>query len=355
LIRVALGLCLLLALLTVSVSSAAGERRLVLTTAGNHAEARALALVARDLMGRLGVELEVATAEAVDPAAVINRPSDFSPALARAWVDLTPGDHAMLYIVDGPWERVLIRRVPRDAGHLEVAREELGHILETAVEAMLSGARIGLERSALEARPPSPPPRPRPVPPPPPEPPAPAPPPSPPAPPVELRVGVYEQATLLADAAPVTGALGVSASIETPTAARWGAWLTFDYRWPVRTHSLPLGVRIQGFEVRALGRATVLRSYPWKVDVAFGPGIDLMDAKAVANRPGNVTLTPEGTDASFVLRAAVGVRWRSLGLWLVGDADLTGRTYPFRLNGQDVDALAPYRVRPGLLLEASFR
>ena len=49
-----------------------------------------------------------------------------------------------MYLADGRWERVLVRRVPAPREFDEVEREQLAHIVESSVDALLSGATIGL-------------------------------------------------------------------------------------------------------------------------------------------------------------------------------------------------------------------
>jgi len=332
----------------------ARERGVRLVVAGEAREAEALELLVRDLLARHGATVDARSADAVDPVVVIERPAHFEPALARVWIDLRPDDHAMVFLVDGAWERVLVRRVPRDPAHGEVCREDIGHILETAIEAMLAGAKIGVERAVL-APPPRPVVRPRPrrrarvV--------------SPPPPPRRsdvFRVGLASETMLFSSEVPVTEAVGVTASLEAPLGAgarapRAGGWLTIAYRFPLRTTALPLGVRLQGLELRLLGRAAWPLGRALRVEVALGPGLDLVDVTPIANRP-DASLTAPSTEASFSIRGAVGARlWNVLGILVAADADLGRHDYTFVEGGQRFVALSPFAVRPALLLEAEFR
>jgi hypothetical protein len=332
----------------------ARPRNVLLVTAGDDAEARALSLVARDLLRRLDVGLEDRRAPAIDPRAIVERPATFPPALARAWIDLAPDDHATLYLVDEAWERVLVRRVARDPAHLEVAREELGHILETAVEAMLAGARLGVERQTLApkldtraddaptedvakpartlkatARPTIH-----------------------DAPPVRLHAGVFEQIVAFSSEVPVVHALGISAALESDGPLHPAAWLGLGYRWPTWAHGRSIGVKLQAVELRLLGRLSLWSRGPWRIDAALGPGVDLTFVSPVAERAG-VALTRPSTDASFMVRGALSARWSALSLSFVMDVDTTLRDYAFDQDGRPVVVLAPFRARPGLVLEAS--
>lgn len=320
--------------------------RVLLTMAGDPAESRALALVVRDLLDRLDMHLETASEDAIDPKTIVSRPEGFEPIFARAWVDMSADDHALLYIADQAWERVLIRRVRRTVGHIEVSREELGHIIETAIEALLEGGRIGVARSTLQ--PTQPPPKPI------------VEHPTVPPPPARrasllVGVGVYEQASvLLSNEVLATNAFGVSGSVESTAAGRFGAWLTLDYRLPTQTRSQALGVELQGFEGRLVARAAAWSSRSWSVDFGFGPGLDVMYVTTVINRSGAVKLAPPTIDASFLIRSLVGVRWKStLGLYLISDFDVTGRSYVFDLDGRSEVALDVTRARVAFLIEVA--
>ena len=56
---------------------------------------------------------------------------------------------AVVYLVDGSWDRVLVRTVPLDEGLDEVARQELAEILAAGVEGILAGAAPGRPREEV--------------------------------------------------------------------------------------------------------------------------------------------------------------------------------------------------------------
>lgn len=343
----------LLAILARGRTALAADRDVTVVVAGATEEANALGLVVRDLLTLLGAHVEVSSAAAIDSSAVLEKPPTFAPALARVWVDLQKGDHAIIYLVDGTWERALVRRVVRDPAHLEVCREEIGHILETAIEAMLAGGKIGVERTTLV--PPTP---------------TPTPPPPPPHPMTkprahevprvvssspELRVGVATEAGVFADDE-LTQALGIWASLETSRNAplRAGGWLTVAYRFPLRATALPVGVELQGLEARLVARLDSRVAAHVLLEVGAGVGVDVMDAAPIATHAG-ASLAPRSADTSFVVRAISGVRfWNVLGVFVAADVDLTRHDFTFTENGKRVVALAPYTVRPALVLEAAF-
>jgi len=119
-------------------------------------DAAALDEVVHELLDRLHVLTCTRRAASVEPAEILERPESPPPAIARVWIART-SEGVRLYLVDSGWDRVLVRHVEQTGPLDEVAREELAHIVQSAVEALLSGATIGVARPEL-ARP-----RPRPV------------------------------------------------------------------------------------------------------------------------------------------------------------------------------------------------
>ncbi|MEM7587553.1 MAG: hypothetical protein AAF560_29465, partial [Acidobacteriota bacterium] len=104
-----------------------------------------LVTVLDELLSRQSVTLQHRSTAQIDLGAVLA--GDTSEHLARIWIDTTGATETRLYIVDRTAERVLVRSVGTSAGNLdEVTRETVGHIIEAAVEALLSGATIGVPR-----------------------------------------------------------------------------------------------------------------------------------------------------------------------------------------------------------------
>jgi hypothetical protein len=340
-----------LALLAGARTASAVDRDVTVVVAGPTEEANALKLVVRDLLVRLGASVDVSSADAVDSSVVLDKPLTFAPALARVWIDLRRDDRATIYLVDGTWDRVLIRRVERDPAHVEVCREEIGHILETAIEAMLAGGKIGVERTVLapppivpRASPPPPRERPREM--------------APRAPSSSTPVfhaGLTSETGAFANDV-FTQAFGVWASLETarnaPACA--GGWLTLAYRFPVRETALPVGVELQGLEARLVARLASRVGAHVRLETGAGVGVDVMDASPIATRAG-AALAPASADTSFIVRVIAGVRlWDVLGVFVSADVDATRHDFTFTENGSRVVALSPYAVRPAIVLEASF-
>jgi hypothetical protein len=130
--------------------STSGPPRVVdLTVAAASDDADAVERVIEELLAGLDVATRARRVPAVDPREVVTPPAEPVPALARVWLQIDLPD-AMLYLADAPWERVLVRRVPIGALD-EAAREQLAQIVHTAVEALLGGATIGLDRAEARA------------------------------------------------------------------------------------------------------------------------------------------------------------------------------------------------------------
>jgi hypothetical protein len=313
-------------------------------------DADALVLVVRDLLARQSVDVKDSRATTIDARAIVDRPATFSPALARVWID-SSGEHATLWIADEAWDRILVRRVKRDPAHAEVAREEIGHIIETAIEAMLAGARIGLERAQLLPETPVEKPiekpmvsKPRAE-------PKPEPEPEPHAV-VRLRASFFERMIVFSSAVPIAHATGLGIGVESTNGLHPAGWLTASYRWPSWAHSELAGVKVQAIEARVLGRLTFFSRNDWRIDAALGAGPDITLVSPIAERS-FVLLTRPSNDVSIIIQAVLTARWRALALSATVEVDTLLRDYPFIENGAQVSVLAPFRVRPGLMIEAT--
>jgi hypothetical protein len=107
----------------------------------------------RELLTRLQVTVHFANAGSVDEHHILSPHPDEPPAVARVWIDLRAADHVTLYLAGMKEDRVLVRRVPLVDHIDEVAKEEIAHIVEATVDALLWGGRIGVATD--EPRPPN--------------------------------------------------------------------------------------------------------------------------------------------------------------------------------------------------------
>ena len=297
--------------------------------------------------------------EQVDPREVVDPPPSPPPALARVWVELDE-TQATLYLADAPWERVLVRRVPMEAGLGEASREQLAQIIHTAVEALLAGARIGLSRAEareeLVDEPEPPPPEPPPE-----EPPAPPPPP-PPRPGLRLStdIGLGWSLQLWADGPKVRHAplVHVHVAVGEATVRPYAA-VGADLRWSQRTEAQLVDIELSGADVR----------FEAGVDADLAPGL-------TGSVGGGVTLDvasvrPQGREASpavaggesdvltTMLSLRAGLRYRLLPHWWMGggvvvDLDLIDTRYVVLEGGRERVVLDPWSIRPAPWLAAGY-
>jgi hypothetical protein len=325
--------------------------------AAQAADSEAIAQVARELLGRLSVQVRAAQVRKIDLAAIATAPVAPPPGatggdapLARVWIDwMTPG-RATLYLLDARRDRLLVRQVERPAGGEELAREELGHILETACEGLLAGSEVGVPRAGVvpllvppAPRPPvavtSPPPAPEPA---------------------RWQLAVLYEAATLAPQARLTHGPMLSLLASTRAAGpRLGLWGTAQLRLPVRADDETVGVSLQTGALRLLAAYEHPLSERAAVRVGVGGGADVVRATPEAPMPDRAVLESPRTMAFPVGRAALGLQLqlsRYVGLVgaLAADVDVTGQRYVFRRASGEAAVLTPWLVRPAAALGLAF-
>jgi len=271
-------------------------------------------------------------------------------------VDLRRPDVGILYLVDARRERLLVRQVERPVGGEELAREQIGHILETSCEGLLAGETIGvasadvmpLLRAATGTFP---------------------------SPAIaaptsetttapaawEWSVGAHWGVAALSSEAVLTQGPALSASVVTRPRAgllRFGATLSGQLRLPVeadaRTDNGSEGLRLRAWAVR--GIATIGRPLGRRVSgrLGVGGGIDVMRAEPRA--AADVALLAPARSVRIPIAAGTGaieyswVRGVRLGAALTVDVDLSGTEFAFSTASGNRAVLRPWPVRPGLLL-----
>lgn len=322
------------------------RKTVLLVVAASARETAELAQVTTELLGRLAVSVHVRQVRHIDLREITRPTLARATYLARAFIDLRARGPAVLWFVDEARDRVLMRELDRVPGEEELSREELGHILETSTEGLLSGAEIGVPRAEviplLEAPGKQQPtlskaPRARPW-----------------------------QGTLLYEIAGLSSSVVVTQGLEAGIflrmplrAPRLGIWLTAQYRFPVHAESTPVGARIQSGVLRAL-LALDLPVYPdLKLRFGLGAGADLVDVEPESSASSGVSLAERRLSSFFAARAAVSLElrlWSSLSIWsrIAADVIPTGTRYVFeRLDGEDV-VLKPWPVRPALAAGVGF-
>lgn len=88
----------------------------------------------------------------IEPREVLARQAPEFSLLARIWLDLRSSTRAILYVVDTRGDRFLVRVLSVPGGYDEVARESLGNILESTLDALLLGGEVGLSRASATAQ-----------------------------------------------------------------------------------------------------------------------------------------------------------------------------------------------------------
>src|SRR5439155_20029305 len=90
------------------------------------------------------VSVRFATIASVDARQIMNDGADDPPSVARLWIDMREPGRVTLYLTGDRAARLLVRHVPLVTRIDEVAREEIAHIVEATVDALLVGGRIGV-------------------------------------------------------------------------------------------------------------------------------------------------------------------------------------------------------------------
>ena len=144
-------LCLICPGLARALESAPANARVAHVVASGEAEdTAAVEGVVRELVARLPIELRWSTASGIDIGQVLAQHAPDGQVAARAWLDLSNPRRARIYVANAQDNRYVVRIVPLSDGYDEVGREVIGHIVEFALDAFLSGAPVGVSREVAE-------------------------------------------------------------------------------------------------------------------------------------------------------------------------------------------------------------
>jgi hypothetical protein len=347
----------------------------------------------RDLVPRLaGGGVRWLRVDKLDPADVLRERRDGDASAVRAWVDVTVATRARLTFAtrsgervgergvpprepvaggvgpsQGPtYDRFLVRDVDLSGRFDEVDRAALTEVLESSIGALLADERAGLTRAEAEAvlarR----------------EPPAPNPQPpslvaSPPSQqqmrldrrPSRWALGFFYAAQTVADGGTVDHGPGLTLSMapwqrfSTAHASGRGpvVFAGAQYRLLLHERAQPIGVALYTVATRAGVECGPL----WwsRLRVRLGAGADFTHVAPESSDP-TATLTPMRWATTFVASAALranlaGQRDR---FWLSGllfaDVAPTEVRYAAAVGGTTTPVFSPWRIRPGLTLEATF-
>lgn len=326
--------------------------------AGEPASVTAVESILRERLASPGLDVSFATIEAVDPAVVVAPTGAQDHELARVWIDLRASERVTLYLVDGKRERVLVRHFARH-DNPEVAREELGHVVELALVALRAGERIGVGREAARAdlepelatvAPPSPPVA---------QPPAERPAPVAARPPstVRLRAGAFYEAEAYAGGPEIWSGPGVNLELRRRRAdSRFGCGvlLSGHYRLPSSAgSSVATSMRFEGGAAHVLAVGSLALSRPAELALGIGGGIDLLHAEARGERTSEVRFAEGSTRVLPTLRALVRYEHAvpSLRLFIGAgiDVPVESARYLLARPGETVVLFEAWSARPFLL------
>jgi len=351
---------------TTAVGNDHAKRTLVsVKVAGDPASAAAVLDVLRERIGGSDAETSFEVVSEIDRASIVTPGPPDDRQLARIWIDLTEpaghegaGEPVTLYVVDGPWERVLVRPVTRQKNP-EVTWEEIGHIVELALGALRSGESIGVGRAVAreqllppEEPPPPPPPRRERLR---------RPPPRPAArlPLVKIHAGgIYSTAAYGSGFELTSGPGGI---LELHADPHWlggrlklGATFTGEYRLPSTVDRGSAMVRFEGAALHAMASATYSFTERHHVFLDVGGGTELVHARGESPSLNNVRFVNGNIDPIPAVRFLARYAWAKPTVRLfagVGvDLPLRNPRYLLSRENEPVVLFEPWVVRPFLML-----
>jgi hypothetical protein len=304
----------------------------------------ALQAVLSELLSRLQVTVHYANIASVDAHQILNEHSNDPPSVARIWIDMRDPTRVTLYLTGAREDRVLVRHVPLVTRLDEVAREEIAHIVEATVEALLVGGHIDIVtdetfRKPVKPEPAAPPVSERP----------------PTGPALDLAIAYEAQGwsasrSLLHSAALFLGIEGRTGTI------RPGAWISGEYRFPTVIEGELVSARLDQGAFRALATLDWAAATRWLFGVGLGGGIDLVHVSPSANAGANVGPADPYFSTTPMLRALAIGRYAftsrsELFAGIALDYDLLGTRYLLHGNARpDLPVFQPWRVRPMALV-----
>ena len=319
--------------------------------------------VVAELLKRRGIGAHVARAAHVEPADFLRAgatPTAPAGATCRIWIDLSNGHRARIFLADAGGGRFAIR-VLALRGHVdEVARESIGQLVAAAASALIEGTESGVSLEEAERTLGITPPLVPEI--------AAAPATSRPAgtarptakPPPSLDLGAFYAVAAFAPQHRFTHGPGLFLDLGGDGAGvGLRAWLLLGLQLPV-----PLGDgAVSGRLITTMARVGASAEQDWRsaaLSAGLGAGIDLIH---VASSPGtdpSASLYPAtylvvpSIRAQLILKAHLGRRLYVL-VAATCDVDLLTTRYEFVQVGQEVEAVTPWRVHPGLLIGAIWR
>ena len=327
---------------------------MLITVAAPASEAQQLEAVARELLSRLQMRVELRRVERI-AYAELRKPLGREQAyFARVWIAFSKAGRARLYLEHSERDRVLVRDVAADSA--ELMREELGHILQTAIEGLQAGEEIGAPRAEAikdveEDEP--------------------APALTPPQPAIEpearpepswqrrraLRFGPRYEAVWLGDDSAFEDGPGAALGWLAPK-ARFGLELLALYRRPVMIEADPVGARTQTLGFRAQATYEAWRGRRSLLRLGAGAGADLVRVSPLSSAGSEIELAQSGWRSLALGRVSLSYAHELAGvldveLTIGADIDPIGTRYVYASNAGERNVLEPWPVRPLLSLGAT--
>jgi hypothetical protein len=324
-----------------------------LSVAAPAGEAERLEVVTRELLARLDTQVELRRVARIDVAEIRRALGPGQQYFARAWIAFGPVGGVRLYLEHGASDRLLVRDVASDANNPELVREELGHILQTAVEGLKAGEEVGAPRNdalkdvtaegAADA------PRDGPLP----ETAA-GTPPKPRERTRALRFGPRYEVLWLGDGARLHDGPGAVLEAALPI----GFELAGYYRRPLKVEDTPIGVRLQTLSVRGLATVQMWRTERDGVRLGAGVGADFVRVSPLAEPGRDVEVESATWLKLAVARLQASYARRAFGFMEVQvtvglDVDLSATRYVVQQRSGERTVLEPALVRPLLSLGAT--
>jgi hypothetical protein len=336
---------LLLACLSASRSAQAQPSRVLFTVVVNENETKELGAVAAELLERLQLEVELERVERIDVGEIRKPPARSRTYFARVWIAFAPSGRARLYLEHAATDRVLVREVEGNSQNPELVREEIGHIVQAALEGLKAGEEVGTPRNEalLEEEPgvPSRPPLP---------PPAASTRPAPRTARRPWRFGPRYELIYLGDGGHFEDGPGATLGL-TLARSRWGVELGAFLHRPWRIERNPVGARLQSVTAAALATFEVWHEAPGRLRLGAGVEASFVrvspfaasgsDVRLAENRWLSLALARVG--ATYAHRLA---GWFELELTLGAELDPSEMRLVVERSSGPSTVLAPWPVRP---------
>jgi hypothetical protein len=300
-------------------------------------DVQGLEIVLGELLARLEVSVRFMRVPTVDTRQILVEHANDPPAVARAWIDLRDPSRVTLFLSGAHQDRLLIRQVPLVSRIDEVAREEIAHIVEATVDALLVGGRIGVvtdegtaKRADLAPTPSRPSGGPR----------------------LDLGVG-YEAQGWSADDAPVHGPAIFLGFALGSGSVRGGVLLSGQFRLPETVNASSISTRIDQASFRGLAVADVSLNKRWTFRGGLGGGFDLVRFSPTAAPNAGVRVS-DGSTTVPMLQALLAMRYAfttksEVFFGLGADFDLIDTHFVVQGPGGPSDdrmVFSPWRLRP---------